>query len=54
MTKDMPWNLFSKDPSERSLSVEPQEGYSPNTIICNYNQISCESINYANIAYEIL
>ncbi len=54
MIEDMGWNFFFEDPSKRSLSIEPQEVCSLNTIISDYNQISCENIDYVNIACEIL
>jgi hypothetical protein len=54
VTKDMPQNLFSKDSLERSLFIKPQELSSLNTIVSVCNQISCESINYVDIACENL
>jgi hypothetical protein len=48
-TKDMWQNLFSNDPLQKALSLEPQEVSFHNIIASRCNQISCKSMDDADL-----
>jgi hypothetical protein len=50
VTKDMRHNLFSNDPSQKALSLEPQEVSFRNIIVYGHNQISCKSMDDVNLS----